>query len=225
MRSTLSNLLRLLALAALAAAVGPAGPGPGSGADAAPAPALAHADDPDSGAELIGRPAPAWSFDRWIRTKPLALERLRGKVVLLRWWTEGCHFCESTLPVIDRVRRDPTHSDLVVIGVFHPKPPHPVADKHVVEIANRLGFGGPIAVDQEWTTLERYWLSGHPERNWTSVSFLIGKDGTIRWVHGGGEYHPSDDPRHARCDVEYRGLEKALAEALAESAPAHSGTN
>src|SRR5262245_43017017 len=49
-------------------------------------------DDPDSGAEMIGRPAPEISFDRWIHSKPMTLEQLRGKVVLLRWWTEGCHF-------------------------------------------------------------------------------------------------------------------------------------
>src|SRR5438034_642643 len=65
-------------------------------------------------------------------------------------------------------------------------------------------------------TLDRYWLDGNPERNWTSVSFLIDRDGVIRWVHGGGEYHPSDDPAHLRCDAEYRGLEQALAQALAE---------
>lgn len=177
---------------------------------------LAHEDDPDSGAELIGTLAPRWSFDRWARGRPMALENLRGKVVLLRWWTEGCRFCETTLPALDRLRRDHPADDLVVIGVFHPKPPRAVSDRHVLAAAERLGFGGPVAVDREWSTLERYWLAGHPEHNWTSVSFLIGRDGTIRWVHGGGEYHPSTEAKHARCAIEYRGLERAVAEALAE---------
>src|SRR4051794_17989019 len=43
--------------------------------------------DPDSGVEMIGKPAPTWTFDRWLRTKPLSLSSLRGKVVLVRWWT------------------------------------------------------------------------------------------------------------------------------------------
>ena len=77
-------------------------------------------------------------------------------------------------------------------------------------------------MDTRWSTLERYWLDGHPGRDWTSVSFLIDRDGIIRWVHGGGEYHPSNDPRHARCAVEYQGLERALAAALA--APEGSAT-
>jgi thiol-disulfide isomerase/thioredoxin len=170
--------------------------------------------DPDSGVELLGTPAPSWTFDRWLRTKPMSLDRLRGKVVLMRWWTEGCHYCESTLPVLERLRKEHPN-DLVVIGVFHPKPPHEVSNKHILAVADELGFGGPIAFDRDWKTLDRYWLDAEPDRNWTSVSFLIDRDGVIRWVQGGGEYYPTDDPRHARCNTEYHDLERALEAALA----------
>lgn len=189
---------------------------------AAPAPLVradhdthAVADDPDSGTEMIGQPAPAWTFTRWIGP-PLSLASLRGKVVLVRWWTEGCHFCAATLPEIEALRTAHADQGLVVVGVFHPKPPREVSDKHIVALAKKLGFRGPIAVDRDWKTLERYWLDADPDRNWTSVSFLIDRQGLIRWVHGGGEYHRSDDPAHARCVVQYRELEKALAAALAE---------
>jgi len=175
----------------------------------------APADDPDSGIPLVGEPAPTWSFTRWIGPQH-SLAELRGKVVLIRWWTEGCHFCATTLPELERLRRAHADQGLVVIGVFHPKPPHEVSDRHIVAVAKRLGFGGPIAVDRDWITLDRYWLAGHPERSWTSVSFLIDREGTIRWVHGGGEYHPSSDPAHARCARQYRELERALAATLAE---------
>ncbi len=189
----------------------------GGGADthATTHPHGAPADDPDSGAELVGTPAPAWSFTRWIGP-PLPLAQLRGKVVLVRWWTEGCGFCTRTLPALERLRRSHADQGLVVIGVYHPKPPHEVSDRHILSVAKRLGFGGPIAVDRDWTTLDRYWLAGHPERSWTSVSFLIDRGGVIRWAHGGGEYHPSADPAHARCARQYRELEETLALALAE---------
>ncbi len=190
---------------------------PGAGAHAHEVPA----DDPDSGAELLDAPAPAWSFTRWIGP-PLSLAQLRGKVVLVRWWTEGCHFCATTLPELEALRRKHGDEGLVVIGVFHPKPPREVSDRRIVSLARRLGFRGPIAVDREWVTLDRYWLAANPERAWTSVSFLIDRAGHIRWVHGGGEYHPSDDPAHARCVVEYRELEKMLATVLAERPPAAS---
>lgn len=177
------------------------------------------ASDPDAGAELIGRPAPRWTFTRWVG-EPLDQELLRGKVVLLRWWTEGCRFCRTTLPAIERLRRAHADDGLVVIGVYHPKPPRAVDDREIVARAKRLGFGGPLALDRDWETLNRYWLGGHDERSWTSVSFLIDRAGRIRWVHGGGEYHPAGDPAHARCDAQFRELETVLATALAEDAPA-----
>ena len=177
--------------------------------------ASGRAGDPEWGAELIGRPAPAWSFTRWVGP-PHSLESLRGKVVLLRWWTEGCHFCAATLPELESLRRAHAPEGLVVIGVFHSKPPREVSDRKIVALAKRLGFTGPIAVDREWATLERYWPADHPERSWTSVSFLLDRQGDIRWAHGGGEYHRSDDPAHARCATRYRELEMALADVLAE---------
>ncbi len=107
----------------------------------------------------------------------------------------------------------------MVIGAYHPHRPHLAhSDAEVLRFARKLGFDGPIAVDQDWGTLDRWWLDGHPDRNWLSASFLIDRRGVVRWVQGGGEYHPTTDPRHARCDLEYRGLEKALATLLAEPA-------
>jgi glutathione peroxidase-family protein len=212
---SLAGAALLLAAPAVCGACPPAGMPPAAHADAEAHHPAMPIDDPDSGAEMIGRPAPAWTFTRWIGA-PLSLERLRGKVVLVRWWTEGCHFCATTLPVIERLRVQHADDGLVVVGVFHPKPPHEVTDRHVLAVAKRLGFAGPIAVDRDWLTLNRYWLDADPNRNWTSVSFLIDREGNVRWVHGGGEYHPSDDPQHARCDAQYRELERVLATVLAE---------
>jgi len=170
------------------------------------------------GADLIGHPAPAWSFDRWVRGGPLSLASLRGKVVLVRWWTDGCPYCATTLPVLEQLEARYAQRGLIVIGAYHPKPPREVSDRQILAAAKKLGFTGPVAFDGEWSTLERYWLGGHPERGWTSVSFLIDRNGVIRWLHGGGEYHPSSDPRHATCDLEYRGLERAVHAALEEPA-------
>ena len=153
--------------------------------------AAAPASPSAPGAERIGRPAPAWSFERWIRTAPLSLDALRGKVVLIRWWTDGCHYCAATLPGLEALRTRYADRGLVVVGAYHPKPPRDVSDRKILAFADKLGFEGPIAVDREWSTLDRYWLAGHPERDWTSVSFLIDREGVIRWLHGGGEYSPA----------------------------------
>ena len=219
--------MRMLAVtlgAALFVSAAPGGQDPGRAATEnpgrrtpAPQEYALLADDPDSGAEMIGRRAPEWSFERWIRSPALTPADLRGKVVLLRWWTDGCMYCAATLPGLERLRKRYGPEGLVVIGVYHPKPPRGVSDRKITAFADRLGFAGPIAVDERWTTLQRYWLEGNPQRRFTSISFLIDRDGLIRWVHGGGEYHPSADPEHARCDLEYRGLVSAIERALAAS--------
>lgn len=172
--------------------------------------------DPDSGAELIGRPAPELAVTRWARGGPLRMHGLRGKVVLVRFWTERCRFCRATLPALERLRDARARDGFVVIAVFHPLRPHlRRSDAEILRAAREIGFDGPIAVDQDWRTLGRWWLDGHPDRNWLSASFLVDRDGIVRWVQGGGEYHPSSDPRHARCDLEYRDLERTLASLLA----------
>src|SRR5262245_60456326 len=138
--------------------------------------------DPESGAELIGKPAPEWTFTRWVRGPATTLRELRGKVVLVRWWTEGCHYCRTTLPALEALKTRIDRPDVCVIGVCHPNPePRDVKDRHILEVARELGFTGPIAFDRDWRTLDRYWLDGDPERSWTSVSFLIDRQGTIRW--------------------------------------------
>ena len=217
-----------MALLALGAALGILAAAPLS-ASAGPRSTTSHSHegyrivaraDAGAGAEMIGKPAPAWSFERWLRSAPLSPEALRGKVVLVRWWTDGCPYCEATLPALETLRQRYAGRGLVVIGAYHPKPPRAIMDRRITRTATRLGFEGPIAVDQGWSTLERYWLAGHPERGWTSVSFLIDRAGNVRWLHGGGEYHPASGPEHAGCDLEYRGLEKMLTDLLAAPASA-----
>jgi hypothetical protein len=189
-------------------------------APAARDPVPAPAGDADSAAELLGRPARAWSFDRWVDSAPLTQESLRGKVVLVRWFNTGCRFCGNTLPGLETLRTRYGERGLVVIGVFHPKPPRRVSDAFVRRTARKLGFNGPLAVDEQWTTLNRWWLANHPDRNWTSVSFLIDAQGVVRWAQGGGEYHRSDDARHASCDASYRALERTIRELLGVPAAA-----
>lgn len=212
-----ATLRAVLVTAVMAFPAAFAWPG-GAAARTSPAttpPVLAAADDGvDSAAELLGQPARAWSFDRWVDSPPLTLEALRGKVVLVRWFNTGCRFCGNTLPALEALRTRHAADGLVVVAVFHPKPVRPVSDAFVRRTARKLGFNGPLAVDQEWTTLNRWWLANHPDRNWTSVSFLIDGEGIVRWAQGGGEYHPSSDPRHARCDASYAELERTVRQLL-----------
>ena len=175
----------------------------------------------DSPAELIGKPARAWTFTRWVDTAPLTLQGLRGKVVLVRWFSPECRYCKASLPSIEKLRKRYASQGLVVVCVYHPKPMREVSDKEVRDGARQLGYTGPLALDQEWSTLNRWWLMNHPGRNWTSVSFLIDQQGIVRWGQGGGEYHPSGDPNHAACAARYAELERTIRELLAVSSAAN----
>lgn len=207
-----SRIFALALLVSLSVAV----PSPGAAPGSVSVDSLrAHPElDPDSGWELIGKPAREFRFARWLRTAPLTPADLRGKVVLIRFWTDECRFCRNTLPAVEALRTRWADRGLVVLGAYHPNEPAAVQDTTVLRWANQLGFGGPIAVDERWDTLRHWWLDGHPDRNWVSVSFLLDRDGVVRWVHGGGEYHPTDDPRHHACDVSYAKLERVIDDLL-----------
>jgi len=211
-------------LAALGLALGLAAlsPAPAPAADHAHPPAgipldslRAHPElGPDSGAELLGKPAREFRFSRWLRSRPLTPDSLRGKVTLIRFWTDDCRYCRNTLPAVEALRERYAGRGFVALGAYHPNEPKEVGDDLVLKWAKEYGFGGPIAVDDRWETLGHWWLEGHPDRNWVSVSFLLDREGVVRWVHGGGEYHASAELLHRSCDRSLRELEKKIEELL-----------
>lgn len=144
------------------------------------------ADAAREGAELVGAVAPEWQLDDWIGSPALTLAALRGKVVLVRWFTDtDCPYCTLTAPALNQLHRDYAARGLVVIGVYHHKRPTPLELAAVRGWVHDYGFQFPVAVDRGWRTLHRWWLDGH-HRGFTSVSFLIDGRGVIRYVHPGG---------------------------------------
>ena len=131
---------------------------------------------------------------------PLDVQVFRGKVTLIRWWTDGCSLCSATAPALRKLRQKYAVRSFQVIGVYHPKPPGDVDLERVQRAAAELGFTFPVAVDADWKALRRWWLD-QGRRDWTSVSFVIDKRGVIRYVHRGGEFHEGE---HASCRRDYR---------------------
>lgn len=170
-----------------------------------------------AGAELVGTPAPALAAElRWLNSDPLSLDELRGKVVLVRFWTDTCPFCEASAPGLTRLHERYGPDGLVVVGVFHPKPRGAVRDLEGVKArAEQLGMEFPIATDSHWDTLERWWLSSG-DRAATSVSFLLDTQGTIRWIHPGPEFHPDGPDDHEQCRRDYDDAVRAIEALLAE---------
>lgn len=179
---------------------------------------LSPARVPADGHGPMGLPAPVLGLEHWLNSAPLEVSDLKGKVVLVRWWTDACPYCEASAPALRRFDREFRDRGLVVIGVFHPKPAGDASVRRMKRAAEAFQFTFPIALDAQWTALERWWLDRRP-RGSTSVSFLIDRAGVIRYVHPGGEFHEgageSHLPDHARCNSDFREIQKTIVRLLA----------
>lgn len=170
----------------------------------------------DSYSDIIGQPAPDWEHENWLHSAPLTLENLKGKVILLRWWTDGCPYCIATSDALNEFYKKHQSKGLEIIGFYHPKPnPSSVSMEDLKEYTAKKEFQFPVALDENWTTLRKYWLDGDG-RNFTSVSFLIDKKGIIRHLHPGGEYHKDGTGEHAQCRLDYLEMKRMIEVLLSE---------
>lgn len=164
-------------------------------------------------ADLIGTKAPRLPDLRWLDGKKRTGRALEGRVVLVRSFTNACPFCAASMPTLERIHRDYADRGLVVLGVYHPKPPRRTSSADVAEFARSLGTTFPVAVDPTWRLVKRWWLDG-ADRPWTSITWLLDADGTIRYIHPGGEYHVVGGADHDRCREDERAIRRAIEELL-----------
>lgn len=146
---------------------------------------------PKDGLDIIGTKAPAFSGLMWLNSKPLTIDGLRGKVVLIRFWLVGCPYCTNSAASLVEFQKKYADKGLVIIGVHHPKSEETKNNDLVKKQAEVFGFNFPIAQDLQWKTINSYWL-GKKKRTFTSSSILVDKNGIIQFVHDGGEYYRSD---------------------------------
>jgi thiol-disulfide isomerase/thioredoxin len=214
---------QLAALAILAVGCTPSGADPAPTAPTAPttgtqlpaaaltdpsAPVRPAAADARLENDLVGTTPPAWTVDEWLNSPPLTLAGLRGRVVLVRWFTDtSCPHCSATAPSLKTFDHDYAAKGLTVIGMYHHKDPAPLAPGQYEGLAKTYGFGFPVALDTNWKTLKTWWLDV-PTRSFTSVSFLIDRQSRVRGIHPGGRYVQGD----ADYEAMKRGIEVLLAE-------------
>jgi len=139
---------------------------------------------------VVGKPAPGWELGTWMNSPPLRLEELRGSVVLVRWFmSQECPYCTATAPAL--VALDETYGPrgLKIVGMYHHKSEGPLVVDDVKKLVGLWHFRFPIAIDDDWKTLKRWWLDAHPE-SWTSMTFLLDRRGVVRFLHLGGAYAP-----------------------------------
>ena len=106
-------------------------------------------------------PFTATATGDWINSPPLSLAALRGKVVLIEFWTFGCSNCRNTLPWLKAVESRYREQGLVVVGVHTPEFAQERVPANVMEAVRRLGITYPVMLDPDfeyWNRLKnRYW--------------------------------------------------------------------
>jgi peroxiredoxin len=176
--------------------------------------------DRAAGDDRIGIKAPPFKFDGWLNSEPLTLEELKGKVVLVRWFTDTCPYCASSTPALRGLYEDYSDKGLTIVGVYHPKAGRndPLNIARVQRVVETREFKFPVGIDWDWrnNTLKDWWLTG-PERPGTSVTFILDKSGVIRFVHPGMEYHEDNgSEQHLMCSNDLDRIQDAIEQLLAE---------
>lgn len=123
----------------------------------------------------------------WINSGPLTLASLRGKVVLVDFWTYSCINCLRTLPYIKAWNDKYKGSGLVIIGVHTPEFPFEKDEANVRKAVKDLGVVYPVAMDNDY----KIWRSFNNEY-WPADYFIDAK-GNVRFHHfGEGSYEESE---------------------------------
>ena len=127
------------------------------------------------------------SGGQWINSSPLTIESLRGKVVLVDFWTYTCINCQRTLPYLKSWYEKYKEDGLVVIGVHTPEFEFEKNTDNVKEAVEDFKLTYPVMQDNNYDT----W-SAYSNRYWPA-KYLIDKDGVIRYFHfGEGEYDQTE---------------------------------
>ncbi len=136
--------------------------------------------------DALPNPYPAPEFagiSAWLNSKPLTMQELKGKVVLIDFWTYSCINCVRTLPYItawDKAYRD---KGLVIIGVHAPEFEFEKNQANVEAALKTHGITYPVAMDNHldtWTNFHNQYWPAH---------YLINKEGQVVYTHfGEGNY-------------------------------------
>jgi cytochrome c biogenesis protein CcdA/thiol-disulfide isomerase/thioredoxin len=134
----------------------------------------------------LGRAPNFTGITAWFNTpgnKPLTLSQLRGKVVLIDFWTYSCINCQRALPHVEGWYNDYKKDGLVVVGVSAPEFAFEHVVSNVVSAAGSLGIDYPVAVDDNLATWDAY------NNEYWPAEYLIDPTGTVRaYDFGEGGY-------------------------------------
>lgn len=162
----------------------------GDGSRSAPAGGTDVSDQPQSKRSWAGtEPSPPIPGDvAWFNVKrPLTLEELKGRVVLLDFWTLGCINCQHIIPDLKRLEAE-FGDNLLVIGVHSGKYATEHDDESILEAVRRFGIEHPVINDPDFVVWRTFGASAWP------TLVLIDPAGNLVGGHAGEGVYPLFQP-------------------------------
>ena len=141
-------------------------------------------------------PAPDFQgISAWVNSRPLDLRELRGKIVLVDFWTYSCINCLRTLPYLEKWDALYRAKGLVIVGVHTPEFSFEHDLGNVRAAIKRLGVRYPVALDNDYGTWKAY------GNNYWPADYLVDQAGHVRELHiGEGGYGETE--QHIRLLLE-----------------------
>lgn len=119
----------------------------------------------------------------WINSPPLNISSLRGKVVLVDFWTYSCINCIRTIPYLNAWQNKYSNNGLVIVGVHSPEFAFETNYTNVLHATQKFNITYPVALDSNHSTWDAY-----GNRYWPA-DYLINANGSVVAFHfGEGDY-------------------------------------
>lgn len=136
---------------------------------------------------IEGAMPPLTGATEWINSPPLTTEQLRGKVVLVDFWTYSCINCVRTIPYVRAWAEKYRDQGLVVIGVHTPEFAFEKSPANVRDAVRRFGITYPVAMDNDFAIWRAF------QNNYWPAHYFVDAKGNIRYHHfGEGDYEQSE---------------------------------
>jgi cytochrome c biogenesis protein CcdA/thiol-disulfide isomerase/thioredoxin len=125
---------------------------------------------------------------KWLNSAPLTREQLKGKVVLIDFWTYSCINCLRSVPYIEAWAEKYKNDGLVVIGVHTPEFAFEKDPTNVVKSLADLKITYPVAIDSNYAIWKAF------NNQYWPAHYFIDANGSIRYHHfGEGKYDESEE--------------------------------
>ncbi len=133
-------------------------------------------------------PAPEIVSPTWINSEPLKMEELRGKVVMVEFWTFGCWNCRNIEPYVKEWHKKYEKDGLVVIAVHSPEFDHEKEIDKVKDYVKDNNISYAVPIDNDFKNWREY-----RNRYWPTL-YVIDKKGTIQYTRiGEGAYEQTEE--------------------------------